>query len=1103
MTLSSLRRAALLVGVLCATNLSAIQLPTAPAAGAPATIRSEQLYISQLGQPADRLQSRFGERASRLGGRSSHAMIDERSGRFLTLMLAKPMLPGTGVGNRVVDAQATASPVALQQRAAQVFGEWLQRHQEDLRIDPAELGEPHVSLISPDHIQIYIPRQVGGVPVREAAITATIKHGNLILVGLSQWADLHATRAQLNIDAAREILAQRIAPLTSSAEWKSAELAYLPVATGSGGDIDSTAPGLAYRLVHVLHPAFADPHSRHEALIDALTGELLLLTDTVHHLATPREIKGGVYPVSNDGVPPDGAEQLGWPMPYTAVTTPAGVVTTDLGGNLPICVDGSITASLRGPYVNINDNCGASSLSGSGNLDFGGSGGTDCTTPGIGGAGNTHSARTGFHELNMIMEMARGQLPFNAWLQRTLTANMNINNTCNAIWNGTVNFYRSGGGCANTGEIAGVFDHEWGHGMDNNDGVPSVSSPGEGIADVYASLRLDDSCIGRNFRSIQCTGELPGGAYACTQCTGVRDIDWNKHLTNAPFTLAHADSCAVATTNGPCGGSVHCEGQVYSQAIWDLWNRDLVGGSFNRNKDVAREIATRLTFAGASGVQTWFACNNGTGGCNNAAGCGCAATSGYQQYLAADDDNGNLMDGTPHMSAIHAAFSRHGIACNTPTVTDSGCSDSPTELPLVTATPGNGSVNLSWTASAGASSYRVYRTDGVFGCDFGKILIGTVSGTSFVDVGLQNDRQYHYIVIPTGANSACFGVSSSCTAATPTAGPRLGAIAAQVQFTAADGDEDIFVDNCETTTVSVPVNNIGSAGLSNVRIIAASSPSHPQTLILSPLPLLVSADLASCGSANTDLQIRPQGLEQGDELVLGLTLVSDEQPGQPLQVTLRTLATESDLSAAATQSFDFEADENGWSVVQGTFQRSNASGGGVGGSGFYLRSSTLANNQCDAVDSPLLVLSADSTLSLHTRYGIENVSGGTWYDRAQFGVFTPDNGAVTVLSPSGGRTYNASGNASFCGFGNTPGWANTADSWAESSFNATALQSATLADRPLHLRMRYGTDSSVNGFGLRFDNVSVTNARRLIPDQQSNQCVLLPLLSDGFESPQP
>lgn len=36
-------------------------------------------------------------------------------------------------------------------------------------------------------------------------------------------------------------------------------------------------------------------------------------------------------------------------------------------------------------------------------------------------------------------------------------------------------------------------------------------------------------------------------------------------------------------------------------------------------------------------------------------------------YLAADDD-GDLNDGPPHMTAIFATFDRHEIACNTPTM---------------------------------------------------------------------------------------------------------------------------------------------------------------------------------------------------------------------------------------------------------------------------------------------------------------------------------------------------------------------------------------------------------------------------------------------------
>ena len=65
---------------------------------------------------------------------------------------------------------------------------------------------------------------------------------------------------------------------------------------------------------------------------------------------------------------------------------------------------------------------------------------------------------------------------------------------------------------------------------------------------------------------------------------------------------------------------------------------------------------------------------------------GCSATSGYMNFLAADDDNGDLTDGTPHMTAIYDAFNDQEIACQTPVVQDTGCSGSPTTAPVVTAT---------------------------------------------------------------------------------------------------------------------------------------------------------------------------------------------------------------------------------------------------------------------------------------------------------------------------------------------------------------------------------------------------------------------------------
>src|SRR5436309_13486413 len=121
----------------------------------------------------------------------------------------------------------------------------------------------------------------------------------------------------------------------------------------------------------------------------------------------------------------------------------------------------------------VDDNCESitESVTCDNDLDLRTSGGIDCTVPTGSSTGNTHASRTGFYHLNRIAEHGRAWLPSNVWLTQQLTDNVNINATCNAYWNGvSVNFYTSAGGCNNNAEIAGVFLHERGHGLDETDG---------------------------------------------------------------------------------------------------------------------------------------------------------------------------------------------------------------------------------------------------------------------------------------------------------------------------------------------------------------------------------------------------------------------------------------------------------------------------------------------------------------------------------------------------------------------------------------------------------------------------------------------------------
>ena len=706
---------------------------------------------------------------SRLGINEATARIDKRTGRFVTLMPTTPLIPGRGVGNalRWSDFGRAAVPTdhEVEVEAFAAFHEYLAANQADLNLDMSELGEHRIaSHNSGDIVQIHIPRFIDGIPVRGSSLSAVIGQGNLTLMSMNRWGDRPSglQRPSLSADAARAQAEKYLVPLKADQEWGKPELVYLPMANGKDRQAVQLGQGYVYRLAWSIKALIDGDRGQWEILVDAKTGDILANEDQNHYA----EAKGGVQPVTNDGVVPDGVEYPGWPMPFMEV----GSQITDTGGNFTAA--GSQTARLYGPYVNMADNCGTDSLTQSNGIDWGSSGGTDCTTPGFGGAGNTHASRDGFYELNKLIEMAQAQLPSNTWLQGRLTSNMNINSTCNAFWNGsTVNFYRSGGGCANTGEIAAVFDHEWGHGMDDFDVEGTVAGPsGEGIADVYTALRLNTSCIGRNFTTSNCSGN----GDPCTNCTGVRDIDYLKRQSGNPHTYTWS--------NANCGGSVHCVGGTYSEAIWSLWKRKLQNAPYNLDNNTAHEIVTRMTFIGAGAVSNWF-----SGGPPNG---GCAGSSGYQNFLAADDDNGNLNDGTPHMGAIYAAFNDQEIACSTPTVQDSGCAGTPTAAPTVNATSGNQSISLSWNSIAGASSYDIFRTEGVFACDFGKVKVGSTAGTSFNDSGLQNARDYSYVVIPKGSSAACFGNASACTTIAPASAPDFTVACSPSSTAIAQGSSD-------------------------------------------------------------------------------------------------------------------------------------------------------------------------------------------------------------------------------------------------------------------------------------------------------------------------
>jgi cellulose 1,4-beta-cellobiosidase len=76
-----------------------------------------------------------------------------------------------------------------------------------------------------------------------------------------------------------------------------------------------------------------------------------------------------------------------------------------------------------------------------------------------------------------------------------------------------------------------------------------------------------------------------------------------------------------------------------------------------------------------------------------------------------------------------------------------GVPGSPTAL---AATAGNASVTLTWTASAGASAYSVYRSTSSGGV-YAPVATG-VGGASYTDLTVVNGTKYYYVVTARNAN---------------------------------------------------------------------------------------------------------------------------------------------------------------------------------------------------------------------------------------------------------------------------------------------------------------------------------------------------------------
>ncbi|MBI4700868.1 MAG: hypothetical protein HY744_06845, partial [Deltaproteobacteria bacterium] len=208
-------------------------------------------------------------------------------------------------------------------------------------------------------------------------------------------------------------------------------------------------------------------------------------------------------------------------------------------------------------------------------------------------------------------DYARRFAPDLGWLDAKVAAKVNVNDLCNAYSQGSVlAFFRESEQCENMARLADVVYHEFGHSLHASSLIPGVgayeSALGEGVADYLAVTMTGDPGMGRGFfYSEEPLRQLDPKGY---------EYRWPDDITGA-----------------------HDTGLIIGGALWDL--RQALRASLGEEPGVA--VADELYYQAIRRAVD--------------------IPSMYVEILAADDDDGDLANGTPHVCAINTAFGRHGL----------------------------------------------------------------------------------------------------------------------------------------------------------------------------------------------------------------------------------------------------------------------------------------------------------------------------------------------------------------------------------------------------------------------------------------------------------
>ncbi|MEW6250819.1 MAG: hypothetical protein AB1716_09235, partial [Planctomycetota bacterium] len=378
---------------------------------------------------------------------------------------------------------------------------------------------------------------------------------------------------------------------------------------------DSRGPRVALVFEGHNEGTGADQPVRHLFVADAATGAIVYSEDRIYEM----DIVGTTHGIASPSIPNKAAEcltSLERPLPYLTVSVTGGNSTfSDLNGDFtiphggvdPVNVSASLATGGRWFYVYQ----GASFL-------------PVVTPPGpvhfLFDPNDTEFERAqvnAYLEANRVRDWVLVQAPnYPSIYNQTspFRINVNINNSCNAFYNGSsINFYKRAGSCNNTG-FSAVVHHEYGHHVVAKGGS-GQGAYGEGMSDCCSALLADDPVLAYGFYQNQCN-------------TGIRNAQNN---------------CNYVTTGcSTCGSAIHTCGQLLSGCVWNTRTALRV-----TNPTTYLAIISRLTV-------------------NSVPMHGNVTTITpviAQHFLTLDDTDGNIYNGTPHLPEICQGFGSHNMPC--------------------------------------------------------------------------------------------------------------------------------------------------------------------------------------------------------------------------------------------------------------------------------------------------------------------------------------------------------------------------------------------------------------------------------------------------------